>query len=117
MIVADWALHCFKGIAILLIVIHLSLSAPLITAPHPLLPSGLVLPSQNPRTAFQFSFFFFFSTVTFCIPPAPHVRRKVSLLTVLHAISDFVIRKKTFPLPSRMQGFFFQILHILSLNF
>ena len=51
---AVMAVHMHKSTAIPLIVIHLFLSAPLITTPQPLLPSRLELPSQKPRTAFQF---------------------------------------------------------------
>ena len=45
------AMPTFRGVAILPIVIHLSLSTPLITTPHPLLPVSLKLPSQQPFTA------------------------------------------------------------------
>ena len=45
----------FQRIALLLMVTHFSLSTPLITIPHPLLPVFLKLPSQNPFTAFRVS--------------------------------------------------------------
>ena len=50
--------HILKNTAILLIVIHLSLSTTLITTLQPLLPSILVLPSQKAHTAFLFSVLF-----------------------------------------------------------
>ena len=40
------AVHAFSGTAILLIVLHFSLSTTLITIPHPMLPSSFSLPSQ-----------------------------------------------------------------------
>ena len=54
-IFAAMAVQVFNGTAILLIVIHVSLSTPLITTPHPHRPSVFVVPSQKPRTAFHFS--------------------------------------------------------------
>ena len=50
----DWPCKAFSGTQILLIVIHMSLSTPLITTPHPHLPSVLVPSSLKPRTAFHF---------------------------------------------------------------
>ena len=41
------AAHTFRGIAIFLIVTHLSLSTPFITTPRPLLPLSLKLPSTS----------------------------------------------------------------------
>ena len=55
----------------LLIVINLSLSKPLTTTPHLVLPSVFLLPSQTLRTAVQFSVLFPFSTVIFLCPSAP----------------------------------------------
>ena len=46
-----------KGTAILLMMIHLSLSTLLMTTPQPLLPLTLELPSQKPRTALCLSIF------------------------------------------------------------
>ena len=51
-------------------VIHLHLSTPLITTPQPLLSSILVLPSQKPLTAFQFSVLVPFSTLISLRPSA-----------------------------------------------
>ena len=61
--------------AILLIVIHLSLSTYLITTPLPLLPSVLLLLSQNPRLAFKFSVLLLFSTMIFLWPSASRLPR------------------------------------------
>ena len=101
------AVQVVSGSAILLIVIHLSLSTPFITTPHPLLPPVFLLPSQNPRSAFQFSVFPFVN----CDLPLPfraQVRQVVGLLSVLsenvlHIIVDHPRRIRNFPPPPRVQ--------------
>ena len=100
----------FKGTAILLMLIHLFLSAPLITMPHPPLPSGFVLPSQNRRTAFQFSLLLSVPIMIFFMRPCTQVCQMVSLRivlskNVLHIISNFVLKKANFLLLPRMDVF------------
>ena len=68
---AAMAVHILRSTAILLILIHLSLSTPLITTPYQFLPYGFVLPSQNPRNAFQFAVLNPFSIVMVLCTSAP----------------------------------------------
>ena len=75
------AAHVFKGTAILLIAIHLFLSTPLTTTPHPLLLSVFLLPFQKPRTAFKFLVLSLLNS-DLPLPFRAHVRQVVGLLIV-----------------------------------
>ena len=65
------AVRTFRGNAILLIVIHLSLSTPLMTRPHTLCPLSLQLPCQNPLTTFHVSALLLLLITTVVCPSAP----------------------------------------------
>ena len=88
---AAMAVTTFNGTAILLIVTHLSLSVPLITTPHPLLPLSLEPPSQNPFTAFHFSVLPLLSTIIFLCPSAPKLAQWSATWLCLRKMFDMVV--------------------------
>ena len=102
------AVHVSKGTAILPMVLQSSPSTLLITTPQPLLLSVL-LPSQKPRTDFQFSVLFPYSTVIFRCISAPRFAKwsasRVFTENVFHIIVDLGDGIRHLFLPPRMQRF------------
>ena len=102
------AVHVSNCTAILPMVLHLSLFTFLIATPQPLLLSVL-LPSQKPRTDFQFSVLFPFSTVIFRFISAPRFAKwsasRVFTENVSYTIVDLGDGIRHLFLPPRMQRF------------
>ena len=108
------AVHATSGRANLLIVIHLSLPTPLITAPQLFLPSVFLLPSQNPRTAFQFSvlFPFFNSDLPLAFTSQPGGGLLIVFTeNVLHTVVDLGDGTHNLFLPPRVQHFLSVLTH------
>ena len=72
-ILAAMAVHSVRGTAILLIWTLFSLSTPLTTTPHQLLPSSLQLPSQKPFNSFPLFFMASFIHHNFLLSTSPNI--------------------------------------------